>query len=214
MASISITKAADYARKSYKPHKYPDLRIKRSLDSADDVQAHMTEDTILLLPGSNSIMDYLRFNLRVYNVGGRKFRMKDTDTEEGDSRTVWHQGFLKYARVVYQWVGNDKPRMIIGHSLGAAATQVLAPSYNVPGIAFASPRPLKGANLLGNEDKCLSICRTDDTVCKLPGGFAHIGDIRFLKPTRFGWGFSHSMKQYQKVLDRNRGPDQAPAHWP
>jgi hypothetical protein len=84
----------------------------------------------------------------------------------------------------------------------------------VPGIGFASPRPKKGNGRVQFDDKCLSICRVDDTVCSLPPNFCHLGEARFLEPTEHHWGQDHSMKNYRAILDENKGPDKVPALWP
>jgi len=214
MARIRLTDAAIFAQQSYKPQTIQSPRITDSLDTDDDVQAYLTETGVLLLPGSNSILDYFHFNLRVFRIGHTRYRLASNGTERGASGTIWHQGFLIYARRVYAWLGDRRPKLIIGHSLGAAATQILSKSYNVPGIGFAAPRPKKGGGAVQHDDKCLSICRIDDTVCGLPPNFNHMGDARFFEPRSNNWGLDHSMKNYRKILDNHKGPDKLPVLWP
>lgn len=213
MAKIRIKDAAVLAQHSYKAHQIQSPRIIDSLDKSG-VQAHLTENGILLLPGSNSVLDYFHFNLRVFNVGNKKYRLASTATEHGASGTIWHQGFLIYSRKVFDWLGHRRPKLIIGHSLGAAATQILSKTYNVHGIGFASPRPKKGSGAVQHDGKCLSICRVDDTVCALPPNFNHLGKAKFLEPRANNWGMDHSMKNYRKILEDNKGPDKIPRHWP
>lgn len=210
---MSLKDAAQLARGSYKPRLIQSPTIADSLDTADDVQAHLTDNGILLLPGSNSILDYAHYNLRVFNIGGKKYRLASRADERGHSGTVWHQGFLRYARSVFTWVGTRKPRFIIGHSLGAAAAQVLSKSWGVPAIGFAAPRPRRGGGSIANDDKCLLICRVDDVVCGLAPSFHHLGDARFLEPHSKEWGFNHSMTAYVRILEKNKGPDKVPSHW-
>ncbi len=212
MPKVKLTDAAKLAQASYKPHTISSPRIVDSLDK-DHVQAHLTENGWLLLPGSNSVLDYLHFNLRVFNVGGKKYRLSSSDTEKGASGTVWHQGFLVYSRRVFAWIGSRRPSFIIGHSLGAAAVQILSKSYDVPGIGFAAPRPRLSLGAVAHDDKSLSICRVDDIVCGLAPGFHHMGDARFVEPADDGWGGAHSMKNYIEVLSDNKGPDTLPASW-
>ena len=212
MPRIRLKDAATLAQHAYKAENIQSPRIIDSLDSAH-VQAHLTETGLLLLPGSNSALDYVHYNLRVFNVGNKKYRMSSTATARGASGTVWHQGFLTYARKVYDWVGHRRPKLIIGHSLGAAATQILSKSYNVAGSGFASPRPKKGAGRVQHDGKCLSVCRVDDTVCSLPPNFHHLGDARFLEPPENNWGPDHSMKNYRAILEANKGPDALPETW-
>lgn len=210
--AVRIIDAAVLAEASYKPHRIKSPKIIDSLDK-NDVQAHLTENGLLLLPGSNSVLDYTRFNLRVFNVGGSKFRLDSKSTAPGASGTVWHQGFLKFSKTVFDWVGNRKPKLIIGHSLGAAAAQILSMSWNKPAIGFAAPRPRKGGGHAAHNGKCLLICREDDVVCTMAPSFQHMGDARFLRPIRRNLGGDHSMKQYMKVLKKNAGPDIVPTKW-
>lgn len=208
----SLMDIAKLAQASYKPHLIASPRVVDSLDQGH-VQAHLLEDGTLLLPGSNSLLDYAHFNLRVFNVGGKKYRLASKDTERGASGTRWHQGFLIYARVVYQWVGSRKPKLIIGHSLGAAAAQILSKSWDRPAVGFAAPRPKSTGGSVAHDDKCLLICRVDDVVCSLTPGFFHLGDARFLEPQSVNWGGDHSMKNYIRILSSNKGPDKVPARW-
>ena len=213
MTRIRLRDAATLAQACYKAREIRSPRIVDSLDKSG-VQAHLTENGILLLPGSNSVLDYLHFNLRVFNVGHKKYRLSDGTTERGASGTRWHQGFLVYSRIVHGWMGSRRPRLIIGHSLGAAATQILSKSYNVHGIGFASPRPKKGGGRVRHDDKCLSICRVDDTVCAMAPNFNHLGQAKFLEPPATNFGMDHSMENYRKILDSNKGPDRIPESWP
>lgn len=208
----SIMDAAKLAQASYKPHLITSPQITDSLDQGG-VQAHLCSDGTLLLPGSNSLLDYAHFNLRVFNVGGKKYRLSAKSTERGASGTVWHQGFLKYSKAVFDWVGSRKPKLIIGHSLGAAAAQILSKSWNRHAIGFAAPRPKSTGGPVAHADKCLLICRVDDVVCSLTPGFHHLGDARFLEPESVNWGGDHSMKNYIRILSKNKGPDRIPARW-
>jgi hypothetical protein len=72
-----------------------------SMDGEDDVEAHFLKNGILLIPGSNSLMDYLKFNLRTLNLGGKQYRMSDATTKKGASGTTWHQGFLAHAKIIF-----------------------------------------------------------------------------------------------------------------
>ena len=71
MHRYPIKTAAQLAEASYSATTHPSVapRIKRSLNE-DDVEAHFLDNGILLIPGSNSVIDYLKFNLRILNIGG------------------------------------------------------------------------------------------------------------------------------------------------
>jgi len=140
---LRIEDAAALADASYAIHTLHAPRVDLSCPH-EDVQAFVLSTGVLLLPGSNSLRDYLRYNLRPLRLGTRRLKMADGATEQGASGTFWHQGFLGYAKVVYDWLAgeNIRPGAIIGHSLGAAAAQILGKTYAVPTIGFAAPRPV------------------------------------------------------------------------
>ena len=180
------------------------------------VEAYMLNNRCLLIPGSNGLNDYLKFNLRLWGVGQRKLSFSDdakqqdveTRTRLGFSRTYWHQGVLSHALEIYNWIGkdpNDWPEMIIGHSLGAAAAQILSKTWAAPAIGFAAPRPRKSRGHVELDELSLSICRDDDIVCFLPSSFHRLGQTRTLRHKNPKAGLNHDMDAYIDALN-NRKP--------
>jgi len=212
MTEMNILKAAKLVAQSYEPANFPASAGHKSIDKGD-VQAILTRDNILLLPGSNSAADYLKFNLRLLNLGNRRLKLVSENTEKGFSRTIWHQGFLSYAKVVFEWLGPRKPDFIIGHSLGAAVAQILSKSYEVPALAFAAPRPKKARGKVKHDRLCLSVLNPKDPVCDLPPGFSHMGPIMKLTPEQNA-GFPHSMKHYIKILGALETAGASAGKWP
>lgn len=201
MTSYSLKDAATLAEASYSAGRIKKPKVLKSLD-LQDVQAHLLDGNILLLPGSNSVRDYLRFNLRPLRLGHRQFTMNSNDTEKGASGTIWHQGFLVYARAIFDWLQAEgvRPNYIIGHSLGAAATQILSKTYNVPAIGFAAPRPKWVKSRVKNDGKCLLLNRSDDLVPKLPGDFSHMGQAKLLTSLTDRRFLAHSMPRYIQIV--------------
>ena len=214
MTSFSLNDAAKLAEASYTSERITSPRLIKSFDD-DDVQAHVLEGDILLLPGSNSVRDYLKFNLRPLRLGGTQLTMSDTKTEKGASGTIWHQGFLRYSRVVFDWLKDEgiTPKYIIGHSLGAAATQILSKSYNAPAIGFAAPRPKFVKSRVKNDGRCLLLNRTDDIVPKLPGAFSHMGDAKLLSTQSNRRFLAHSMPRYIEVVGHAVQQQVLPERW-
>lgn len=214
-APIAVTYAAQLAEVSYqaatnasiKPH------LDRSIDDKD-VQAHLLKNRILLIPGSNSAMDYLRFNVRLLNIGGKRYSVKNGATGTAIGR-VWHQGFLAHAMHVYGAFKDTPPKLIIGHSLGAASAQILSLLWDVPAIGFATPRLYAGGTPVRNDRKCLCLWRGDDPVGTLPGHkFRHAG-----KSVRLGRSLSmgvlnHSMKHYRAAISDPNHKSVVPSVWP
>ncbi len=218
--SYDIKLAAQMAEASYKGSR--DASIKRAIVKKsheldeDDVQAVFLKGDILLIPGSNSVADYLKFNLRVLNIGGKKYRLNDDDVEPGASGTIWHQGFLRHAQVIFAWLERERlrPKYIIGHSLGAAATQILVRTYGVPGIGFAAPRPRRSPGSIKHSELCLCINRDDDKVCDLPGSFHHMGKVQRAHAKRSTLGPDHKMKHYIRVIDEMQVAGDLGTRWP
>ena len=188
------------------------------------VEAYMLSNGCLLIPGSNSLADYLRFNLRLWGLGKRKLSFReeakklnvDTRTRLGFSRTVWHQGFFQHAEKIRTWVGdnpNGWPKMIVGHSLGAASAQILSKAWAAPAIGFAAPRPRKSRGAIVLEDLSLSICRDDDIVCFLPSSFHRMGQTRTLIHSKPKRGLNHNMDAYLDALAHPKPGLDIPTVW-
>ena len=215
--SYDIKLAAQMAEASYAGRANPSLAtaLRKELDE-DDVQALFLKGDILLIPGSNSVADYLKFNLRILNIGGKRFRLNDDDTEAGASGTIWLQGFLRHAQMIYAWLERERlrPKYIIGHSLGAAATQILVRTYGVPGIGFAAPRPRRSRGAIKHSHLCLCIYRDVETGCDLPPSFFHMGRVHIARARRSVFGQDHSMKHYRKVVDEQQTAGILGKRWP
>lgn len=214
MTRFSVEDAAKLAEASYKSTNIISPRVMKSCPDRD-VQAHFLEGSTLLLPGSNSVRDYLKFNLRPLRLGHRSLKIDDNGSENGASGTRWHQGFLAYSAVIMHWLTleNARPRFIIGHSLGAAAAQILAKSYGVPAIAFAGPRPKFSRNRVKHDRKCLLINRGDDPVPRLPTSFFHLARVKKIALAQGSDGIAHSMRHYRSIVDQGLSHGLLPSHW-
>lgn len=214
MTQYAIEDAAKLAEASYHAAHIIRPRIMHACPDAD-VQAYFLEDATLLLPGSNSVTDYMRFNLRPLRLGHKRITLNDDTTAKGTSGTTWHQGFLLYASVIADWLIKERvaPKYIIGHSLGAAAAQVLCKTYGIPGIAFAAPRPKHTPNTVNSGSKCLLINRQDDMVPKLPVTFFHLGQVKTLAPQTKRAFPAHKMNHYRDIVEKGLASGALPTHW-
>lgn len=208
-----LTRAADLALAAYTGRTHPIIapQWKASL-AVEDVEAHLLTDDTLLIPGSNSVMDYIRFNLRIQRLGKRRLRMAS-----GTGPPIsWHQGFLAHAKIVQDWLmeSGHAPSFLIGHSLGAASAQILSAGWNVPAVVFAAPRPCRTASARTAARRCLCINRTDDRVCTLPGGFHHLGRVAVCRPRAPSPGLDHSMTHYIQTVKEGLAAGTLPAVWP
>ena len=185
----------------------------------------MLSNGCLLIPGSNSFADYIRFNLRIIRLGAKQLKLTykqgdnevfSEDAKAGASRTIWHQGFLAHATIIYDWIGKDQsnwPNLVIGHSLGAASAQILSKTFVTPAIGFAAPKLRKVNGRINHDHLSLSICRDDDVVCTLPGGFHHTGQIKKLIHKKRKRGLNHNMKAYIDALENQAPGLNIPTVW-
>lgn len=206
---MRILDAAQLMERAYlAPHALPGPAV--AFDKRG-VQAFLLPDRTVVVLGTNEASDWWRFNAR---VGLRRPRLPELRRRRGASGAVWHSGFLRHAEILYAWAKPLSPRLFIGHSLGAAAVQIVGASLQVPAIAFAAPRTKKTEAQFPGEAHVLNICRTDDTVVGVPPGFRRIGNVAFLKPRRINPGMDHQMKHYIQLLRDPASSRQVPARWP
>ena len=128
----------------------------------------------------------------------------------------FHSGFYKHAGLILEFAKDNKAQFIIGHSLGAAAAQILGTSLNVPTVGFASPRVKKGNGRLKNEKRVLNICRVDDLVTRVPPsevGFRRLGRSVRLVPPKNNPGMDHSMPNYIDALGYDTFGGPLPRTW-
>ena len=169
--------------------------VRRKHDS-NGVLAFLLKDKTLVIPGTNDKRDWRR-NLRVGTV------------KKGDSGRMWHQGFLEHATEAFKFAAPHNPRRVIGHSLGAAAAQIVAVSLNIPAICFASPRTLRGKRWFKGENKIINVCRYDDAVAKLPPswtGFRHLGNTCWISSGELQSEGTHTLADYLRVLHKRSKP--------
>lgn len=210
-----VKEAARLAANSYNPKAEKTLK-NMIVDECPipGAEAYLLNNGFLLIPGTNSLWDHLQFNFRPFRIGQKRYTLKEPVEQRGASRTIWHQGFMAHAQAIYDWMGARRPTVIIGHSLGAASTQILSKSWARTGICFAAPRPRKTKGRIVNDQFCLSICRNDDPVCAVVGDFHHMGRAPYLVHKQPKIGLNHNMHAYMDALDNNVGKDAVPAKWP
>ena len=176
-------------------------------------QALMLEHNVLVIPGSNEVIDWIR-NVNVYNILGKKYKAK----AQAKSRTgaILHSGFNRHATLVSAFAKENDAKFIIGHSLGAATAQILGSWMGVPAVGFASPRVKLGPRKVKNESKILNICRMDDLVTRVPPsemGFRRLGrTVRLVAPEP-NPGLDHSMERYIEALSFETLEGRLPRTW-
>lgn len=211
--SMGIINAAELADISYHAlgHQKTRSRIVTHVHQ-DDVTAYLLDDGTLLIPGSDSVFDYARYNLRPFRIGGKKYTLGSSETGEALGG-FWHQGFLAHSMVIYEKLKKTPPKFIIGHSMGAASAQILSLLWNVPSIGFAAPRVYLGRASVPSKPLNLSIWRSDDIVGWLPSDkFSHAGHAVELK---IASGMPrHKMKHYRSALTDPNFKNAVPNAWP
>lgn len=211
--SYGLISAAEYADISYSAHTHARTKGRISkIVKEDDVLAFLLTDRTLLIPGSNSVADYARYNLRPFKIGGKRYTLSSSKTGQALGG-FWHQGFLAHANVIYKALQATPPRFIIGHSMGAASAQILSLLWNIPSIGFAAPRVYLGRASVPSNPLNLSIFRADDIVGWLPSEkFSHAGKAIKL-PIASGVP-RHKMRHYTRVLTNPNFKNIVPNAWP
>lgn len=214
---LSIAHCADLIAGSYTAvkHKKRGKNTKGVVEYFDDkgAQALMLEHNVLVIPGSNELLDWMR-NINVYNILGKTYKAKS----QAKSKTgaILHSGFNRHANLLGIFAKKHDAKFIIGHSLGGAAAQILGSWMGVPAIGFASPRVKLGERKVKNEKLILNICRLDDFVTHVPPseiGFRRLGKTVQLIPPETTPGLDHSMPNYIKALGYDTLGDKLPKTW-
>lgn len=176
-------------------------------------QALIMRDGVMLIPGSNEFSDWLK-NFNVLNILGRKFNA--TDASKSGSGAMFHAGFWHHTQQIHAFAKDNNARFIIGHSLGAAAAQILGVALDIPAVGFASPRVKRGKHKVRYEDKILNICRADDLVTHMPPsdtGFRRLGTTYNLISPTINKGIDHRMIDYIGALDFDAFEGKLPNKW-
>lgn len=211
MAPMTILDAARAVRAASQGEEGLDVVERIDIDG---VQALTLKGGVIVVLGANELSDWFDYNLDF---------IPDAESEHvgfsvipGDSGARWHAGFLEHARYVYTFAKPQHPKLILGHSLGAASAQIVGASLGVPAIGFGSPRPLRQRRPFRGEGWVVNVCRSDDAICYLPPdflGFRHVGSVYWLTPPDINPGEDHSMDHYISAIEAGVS-DTLPETWP
>lgn len=214
---LTIQNCAEMAQQSYaiakkiKGGEVPDA-VKAHLDERG-AQALMLAHGVLVIPGSNELSDWFR-NFDVYHILEKVFNARG----RAKSRTgaVFHEGFYNHARLIKGFARQHQAQFVIGHSLGAAAAQIIGAELGIPAVGFASPRVKLGRRKLKHEGLILNICRSDDLVTRVPPsetGFRRLGETYRMIPPENNKGMDHSMDHYIDALAFKAFEGNLPKTW-
>ncbi|WP_138468279.1 hypothetical protein [Poseidonocella sp. HB161398] len=180
-------------------------------------QAALTTGGTLLITGSDSIGDYANFNLR---PGRRLAETGRISLLTGALPvTQFHGGFLLHALKVMAFLGNRRPKFVAGHSLGAAAAQIIGTALQVPAIGFASPQVIRDDQpRVPGEGWVMNVVWKQDFVTegyKL-ARMRNLGSVQELDSARSHFGIDHVVKDYVALLkaDRAAAAPKLSAAWP
>ena len=163
----------------------------RIVELGDDGQA------ALLLRGTDQWQDWFRWNLL--------FR---PDFMAGNSGVLWHVGFYRYAAAGYcyakGWLSaGGRIDYIAGHSLGAAAAQIIGCSLKIETHTFAGPRPLWSRAQPAGSEFVTNWVVDDDWVCTMPPFVRNwVGKVIWLDhPCRLRPSQAHAATRYVALLE-------------
>ena len=171
-------------------------------NSEPGVQAFITPERDLVIPGTNECEDWRQFNLQVHaSVNARIPGLMLVPVADIAS---WHFGFLRHADSVFRFARQHQPRFIVGHSLGGAAAQLIGYRMRLPTVTFGSPRVYKGRlPRLPGEGWVLNLCRSDDPITGVPTlwGFRHLGTVRRYNTGQPISSRNHPVADYLRLID-------------
>ena len=172
---------------------------KKKYRSGSGAEAYLNSRGLMVIPGSQGLDDYLKFNLK---VGWFKMTNKN-------SKIKYHAGFMKHASELMDFARQNNVKMITGHSLGAASAQLIAATLNKPAYTFAAPKVLYRGWRAHTSAKIVNINRKDDVVCRLPSRrFKHIGEVIEMNAGR-NPGMDHKIKHYVTAMNMKKVQDRS-----
>lgn len=192
--------AAELIKQAYKG------TVDNTKESFDEngVQAFALNDGTLVIPGSNELSDYTRYNLPAMtwktfgNLAGYKF----------------HAGFLKHAQTLHDFARDNRIKRITGHSLGGASSQLLAATMDIDAINFAAPKVVFRGWRVVHSNSIMNFNRKDDRVGKIPRFFyKHIGHTHWLDTKMINIGGDHKIKHYIKAMKMAHVQDASPVRF-
>ena len=189
MVPISALEAARLVKSSYTDNS--DLRAQLIRDGVQTSVRARYGQRILLIQGTNEISDWLNFNFHFW-----------PKIDKG-ATAKWHRGFLDHASVVYDFAKDKTLDVVVGHSLGGAAAQIVGYSLGLPVISLGSPKPLYKWVSPKPIPDVWNFCREDDLVCKVPfglWGFEHVGNVHWFKPKKRNRGQDHHIDNYIDIM--------------
>jgi len=206
---LTVMNAAEMAEQSYHITKMIKMgRVPGAVKAHIDVagaQAHMMSHGVLVIPGSNDILDWVT-NFDVYKILGKTFGRKEK--ARGSRGAVFHAGFLRHASRLQRFAKDNQAEYVIGHSLGAAAAQILGTSLAIPAVGFAAPRVKFGSGKLKHEHRVLNIVPPSEA------GFRRLGlSVRLISGAT-NPGMDHSMAHYITALKEHVSAEGLPKAWP
>ena len=210
MRNMDLMDAAELVANSYKGQSH--LPPVRTAVKEGHVEAYLLSNNTLVIPGTNDFDDWTKSNLV---IGKQKVSWKLKGKAGGNA--IWHRGFAGYAATIANKLGRASPTFIIGHSLGAAAAQILGCIYGVPAIGFASPMPRLGSRKLASEHLVLNVVRNDDPVGRMPPkkfGYRRVGNTEVMQPVEKALGLRHAMDHYIDLMKIERNAGKIVKSWP
>lgn len=205
---LNVAEAADLLLESYKGHKnLPPLLVRKVPKFA---QAYFLKSGVLVIPGVNEREDKLRA-VDLWHSLGSKHNWQKLSKEIGQTR--WLSYFAKYAYEVARVFHPHRPKIIIGHSLGAGMAQILAHYYGCPAICFSTPAvKSRRGRKIAQPRHVLNIQTKGDWLPLLLSNGPEL-ELRgkTYKVHPLGGGRPHAIKTYAKTVKGTKG---IPKQWP
>lgn len=173
----------------------------KSFKSKNGAEGYLRKDGLLVIPGSQGVNDYLKFNLQIFKF---KFTNKN-------SKMMFHAGFLKHCNELLEFARENNVKYVAGHSLGAASSQLLAATLGIPALNFAAPKVMRQGFRAKHGGQVVNINRKDDLVGHVPKLlFKHIGKTYWLDCGPEDGKFDHALSRYVEAMEMASVQKQVP----
>ncbi len=177
----------------------PPLKVHRRPKYA---HSYFIQSDILVIPGVNEDFDKQSI---VYGLSHRYGRDRGWNAvNETIANTRWLEFVIRYCFEIARVFAPERPRLIVGHSLGACCAQLLAHHWDCPAITFATPAVFSrlGPDLPDRMDT-LCINTQGDWLPAIMGGghnLRRFGIVKTIALAQAATGDPHEMRTYRDAV--------------
>lgn len=154
---------------------------------------------VLICQGTSGLLDWLG-NLLFLPAAFKDFLEKWIVTPQvscGYAEGLrWHGNWIREANEIWDWLGDRRVDLVIGHSRGAAVGAPIALTRGVTAVFFAAPRSLVCGDDYRPRQPVVNYCHIHDAVSKVVPGWDHAGEVHWYNLPDRVFKEAHRMKHW------------------